>query len=142
MYVYNYDENYIFTSVSYVEDAVEESKGFSLIPPEDTSAFGCYSYETGKWALVKDNDQQLKLTARKIRDLLRKGIDKFLLPASTISDQLVTEEQKTTLIQDSLTLAKWPAQEGWPYIDLPVLSDLCKSLLSIPVWEYPTQEVS
>ena len=82
------------------------------------------------------------VAARKLRDRLRSSIDNYLQPASTISDELVTEEQKTTLIQDSLVLAKWPAQEGWPYIDLPVLSDLCKSLLTIPVWEYPTQEVS
>lgn len=90
--------------------------------------------------VIKELDY--KVLGRKLRDSVRECIDKYLLPASTISDQLVTDEQKSTLIQDSLTLAKWPAQEGWPYIDLPVLSDLCKSLLTIPVWEYPTQKVS
>jgi hypothetical protein len=79
---------------------------------------------------------------RKLRDYIRESIDVFLQPASTISDKLVTDEQKSILIQDSLALAKWPAQEGWPYIDLPILSDLCKSLLTITDWEYPTQKVS
>lgn len=77
--------------------------------------------------------------ARSLRDSLRGSIDKFLLPSSTISDVLVTEEQKNTLIQDSLLLAKWPAQEGWPYIVLPELSDLCKSIITIPDWSYPEQ---
>lgn len=77
--------------------------------------------------------------ARLLRDTLRNSIDKFLLPASTISDTLVTEDQKNTLIQDSLSLAQWPAQEGWPYIILPELSDLCKSIMTLPEWSYPIQ---
>lgn len=77
--------------------------------------------------------------ARSLRDSLRNSIDKFLLPSSTISDVLVTEEQKNTLIQDSLLLAKWPTQEGWPYIPLPVLSNLCNSIIATPEWPYPTQ---
>lgn len=77
--------------------------------------------------------------ARGLRDSLRDSIDKFLLPSSTIEDVLVTEDQKNTLIQDSLLLAKWPTQEGWPYIALPELSDLCKSIMVIPEWSHPTQ---
>ena len=80
--------------------------------------------------------------ARELRNILRNNIDKFLLPASTINDTLVTNEQKKTLIQDSLLLAAWPASEGWPYIDLPALSDLCQNLLTIPEWEYPLQTTS
>ena len=80
--------------------------------------------------------------ARSLRDSLRDSIDKFLLPSSTISDVLVTEEQKNTLIQDSLSLAQWPAQEGWPYIQLPTLSDLCTYLVGNPVWSYPEQTIS
>ena len=80
--------------------------------------------------------------ARSLRDSLRDSIDKFLLPSSTIEDVLVTEEQKNTLIQDSLLLAKWPAQEGWPYIPLPVLSELCVSLITIPDWVYTDQTTS
>lgn len=80
-----------------------------------------------------------KTRAREIRNLLRDKIDKFLLPSSTINDTLVTEEQKQILIQDSLLLAKWPSIESWPYIPLPTLSDLCKSIITIQVWRYPEQ---
>lgn len=77
--------------------------------------------------------------ARTLRNSIRNKIDKYLLPASTINDILVTEEQKQTLIQDSLLLAAWPATESWPYVALPVLSDLCQSLIAIPSWTYPEQ---
>ena len=77
--------------------------------------------------------------ARTLRNSIRNKIDKYLLPASTIDDILVTEEQKQTLIQDSLLLAAWPATESWPYVALPILSDLCQSLIAIPSWTYPEQ---
>lgn len=77
--------------------------------------------------------------ARELRDTIRNNIDKFLLPASTIDDILMTDEQKQLLIQDSLLLAKWPSVEGWPYVSLPTLSDLCQSIITIPVWSYPEQ---
>ena len=78
--------------------------------------------------------------ARTLRNSIRNKIDKYLLPASTINDILVTEEQKQTLIQDSLLLAAWPATESWPYVEFPVLSDLCQSLITIPSWTYPEQQ--
>ena len=78
--------------------------------------------------------------ARTLRNSIRNKIDKYLLPASTINDILVTEEQKQTLIQDSLFLAAWPATESWPYIEFPVLSELCQSLITIPSWTYPEQQ--
>ena len=77
--------------------------------------------------------------ARTLRNSIRNKIDKYLLPASTINDILVTEEQKQTLIQDSLLLAAWPATGSWPYVPLPVLSELCQSLITIPSWTYPEQ---
>ena len=78
--------------------------------------------------------------ARTLRNSIRNKIDKYLLPASTINDILVTEEQKQTLIQDSLLLAAWPATESWPYVPFPVLSELCQSLITIPSWTYPEQQ--
>lgn len=78
--------------------------------------------------------------ARTLRNSIRNKIDKYLLPASTIDDILVTEEQKQTLIQDSLLLAAWPATESWPYAPFPVLSELCQSLITIPSWTYPEQQ--
>ena len=78
--------------------------------------------------------------ARTLRNSIRNNIDKYLLPASTINDILVTEEQKQTLIQDSLLLAAWPATGSWPYVPFPVLSELCQSLITIPSWTYPEQQ--
>ncbi len=93
------------------------------------------SYKFINGIFVLNVDYETK--ARDLRNLLRTKIDKYLLPASTIGDILVTEEQKQTLIQDSLLLASWPVTEGWPYINLPALSDLCQSLITIPLWDYP-----
>lgn len=78
--------------------------------------------------------------ARTLRNSIRNKIDKYLLPASTINDILVTEEQKQTLIQDSLLLAAWPATESWPYVPFPVLSELCQSLITTPSWTYPERQ--
>ena len=78
--------------------------------------------------------------ARTLRNSIRNKIDKYLLPASTINDTLVTEEQKQILIQDSLLLAAWPATESWPYVPFPVLSELCQSLITTPSWTYPEQQ--
>lgn len=92
-----------------------------------------YKFMDGDFVLNVDYETK----ARNLRNLLRTKIDKYLLPASTIGDILVTEEQKQTLIQDSLLLASWPVTKGWPYINLPALSDLCQSLITIPLWDYP-----
>ena len=92
-----------------------------------------YKFIDGDFVLNVDYETK----ARNLRNLLRTKIDKYLLPASTIGDILVTEEQKQTLIQDSLLLASWPVTKGWPYINLPALSDLCQSLITIPLWDYP-----
>ena len=73
--------------------------------------------------------------ARSLRDGLRNRIDIYLMPASTIGDVLVTDEQRQTLIADSLALAAWPGSEGWPFIELPELSELFNSLIGVPVWD-------
>ena len=74
--------------------------------------------------------------ARALRDKIREEINLYVLPTSTIGDELVTDDQIGILVQDSLLLARWPSLEGWPYIDLPVLSDLTKSIIQVPVWEF------
>lgn len=83
-------------------------------------------------ASIKNTERR----ARVYRNNLRKAIDTYLLPSSTINDELVSEEQKEILIQDSVLLARWPSNEGWPYIPLPTLSPLCNELLDNPVWEF------
>ena len=124
------------------EDSFEISQEKYLFLMEEQSKGNIISLDTlgGLTATPPAiKDQDYKVLARGIRNTLRERIDKYLLPASTINDTLVTEEQKQTLIQDSLLLAKWPTTEGWPYIGLPVLSDLCQSLITIPIWSYPEQ---
>lgn len=77
-----------------------------------------------------------EMRARNYRNSLRNQLDTYLKPSSTINDELVTEEQKEILVQDSVLLARWPSNKGWPYIPLPILSPLCNKLLNNPVWEF------
>ena len=77
-----------------------------------------------------------EMRARNYRNSLRNQLDTYLKPSSTINDKLVTEEQKEILVQDSVLLARWPSNKGWPYIPLPILSHLCNKLLNNPVWEF------
>lgn len=74
--------------------------------------------------------------ARRLRNNLRSKIDTYLMPAATIHDTLVTDEQKQALIADSLVLAAWPATNGWPLVSLPELSPLLHSLITVPIWSY------
>lgn len=83
-------------------------------------------------ASIKNTERR----ARNYRNSLRNQLDTYLKPSSTINDELVTDEQKEILIQDSVLLARWPSNEGWPYIPLPILSPLCNELLNNPVWEF------
>lgn len=119
------DEDYLRFLNNEYGDNVQLSNGKLQARCSDTTATTFIDYKT---------------RAREIRNLLRIKIDKFLLPSSTINDILVTEEQKQTLIQDSLLLAAWPATESWPYVPFPVLSELCQSLITIPSWTYPEQQ--
>ena len=83
-------------------------------------------------ASIKNTERR----ARNYRNSLRNQLDIYLKPSSTINDELVTEEQKEILVQDSVLLARWPSNEGWPHIPLPILSPLCNKLLNNPVWEF------
>ena len=74
--------------------------------------------------------------ARSLRNSLRNSIDTYLMPAATINDLLVTDEQKQTLIADSLLLAAWPTVAGWPFVPLPTLSPLLYELITVPEWNY------
>ena len=74
--------------------------------------------------------------ARRLRNNLRSKIDTYLMPAATIRDVQVTDEQKQTLIADSLALAAWPTTVGWPLVPLPELSPLLHSLITVPNWSY------
>ena len=92
----------------------------------------------GDGTVQKDKVEELinyETKARNYRNVLRNKLDIYLKPASTIADDLVTQEQKDILINDSLLLARWPSTEGWPYVPLPVLSDITLKILNNPVWE-------
>lgn len=73
-------------------------------------------------------------SARNLRNSLRNRIDRYLMPAATINDVPVTEEQKKILVADSVALAEWPATVGWPFVSLPTLSALLNSLVDVPAW--------
>ena len=85
-----------------------------------------------KAALTRD----IEAAARNLRNNLRSKIDTYLMPAATIHDVQVTDEQKQTLIADSLALAAWPTTAGWPLVPLPELSPLLHSLITVPIWNY------
>lgn len=89
--------------------------------------------------VIEVTRESLEVSGRSLRNTLRNKLDNYLKPSSTIDDELVTEEQKTILINDSLLLARWPATTNWPYISLPELSELAKTLLNNPAWTYPTE---
>lgn len=78
--------------------------------------------------------ETLETKARDTRNSIRNDIDSFLLPASTYKNDLVTQEQKDMLINDSLLLARWPSTKNWPNIALPTLSDFANEVLDIPQW--------
>ena len=112
---------------------------------DDLVSRGEYSKELGINLSIGDSfvnntsiasTKNTEMRTRNYRNSLRNQLDTYLKPSSTINDELVTEEQKDILIQDSVLLAKWPSNEGWPYIPLPTLSPLCNKLLNNPVWEF------
>lgn len=95
-----------------------------------------YIYDNGTFRQDKVEESiNYEKKARNYRNVLRNKLDNYLKPASTIGDDLVTQEQKDILINDSLLLARWPSTEGWPYVPLPVLSDIALKILNNPVWE-------
>lgn len=94
------------------------------------------SFVGGKVMAKATSARNYEVDARRLRNSLRGKIDTYLLPAATICDALVTDEQKQTLIADSLLLAAWPATADWPFVPLPSLSDLFHSLITVPVWSY------
>lgn len=134
-YIFN-NKNKCITSCDFepnIED-IESRNEFCI--ESDTSIGIGDTFING--VIQKDNTEKLtdyEIKARNYRNNLRNKIDNYLKPASTISDELVTEEQRTKLVNDSLLLARWPSTEGWPYVPLPVLSDITLKILNNPVWE-------
>lgn len=139
-YIFNKD-NMCIASCGF-EPNIEDLESRSEFCVESEAFVGIgYIYDNGTFR--QDKVEELinyEIKARNYRNVLRNKLDNYLKSASTIDDELVTEEQKTTLINDSLLLARWPATVGWPYISLPELSDLANTLLNNPVWTYPTED--
>lgn len=139
-YIFN-DQNICIASCSFEPNTEDlESRSEFCVESETFVGIG-YIYDNG--TIRQDRVEELVdygVKARAYRNSLRNKIDTYLKPSSTINDELVTEDQKIILIEDSLLLARWPATVGWPYIPLPHLSDLANSLLNNPTWIYPTIE--
>lgn len=135
-YIFN-NKNKCVSSCSFPPNKEDlESRQEFYIENEEKISLGSI-YESG--VIVENKQNQIidyELRAKGYRNFLRNQLDIYLLPSSTINDMLVTEEQKDILIQDSVLLARWPSNEGWPYIPLPILSPLCNELLNNPVWEF------
>ena len=122
-----------------IEDC--ESRGESVLESNDVFDIGAILEDNGSItsdSVPKIEDISLEMKANNLKEYLRLQIDKFILPTSIIGNELVTEDQKALLIQDSLLLARWPSVSNWPFVDLPNLSDLTKSIIQVPAWDYPT----
>ena len=94
------------------------------------------SFVGGKVMAKATSARNYEVDARRLRNSLRSKIDAYLMPAATIHDAQVTDEQKQTLVADSLLLAAWPSTDGWPLVPLPELSPLLHSLITVPIWNY------
>ena len=133
-YIFNKENKCIGTCNSEPNHSDLESRGESALELTIKLEIGD-TYKDG--AVIKPVviiDYEAK--ARNLRNSLRTEIDKLLLPAATFNDQLITDEQKQTLIADSLALATWPTTAGWPLVPLPELSPLLHSLITVPIWSY------
>ena len=90
-------------------------------------------YAQSKKIIIK---RDIETEAKQLVDKLRYKLDKFLTPAAMYKDTLVTPEQKETITNDSVKLALWHKQDGWPKINLPELDALTVELLNNPSWEF------
>ncbi|MGL4486522.1 MAG: phage tail protein [Yersinia sp. (in: enterobacteria)] len=70
---------------------------------------------------LADTDQQAAV-ARRYRDAFIKATDPMMVSDYSIEDQLITEEQRTELVAIRLAYKQWPSQDGWPLIELPVIT--------------------
>ena len=56
------------------------------------------------------------------------------------NDKLVTMEQKEILTNDSVKLALWYKEDGWPNIELPEMDKFTTDVLNNPVWSFSEHE--
>ena len=90
-------------------------------------------YAQSKKIIIK---RDIETEAKQLVDKLRYKLDKFLTSAAMYNDILVTSDQKETITNDSVKLALWHKQDGWPKINLPELDALTVELLNNPSWEF------
>ena len=135
-YIFN-NKNKCITSCDFEPNTEDIKYRNEFCIESDTSIGIGDTYING--AIQKDNTEKLtdyEIKARNYRNNLRNKIDNYIKPSSTINDELVTEDQKTMFINDSLLLARWPTTIGWPYVPLPELSNITLEVLCNPVWEF------
>lgn len=84
--------------------------------------------------------RDLETEAKRLVDKLRSKLDKYLTPAAIYNDNLVTAEQKEIITNDSVKLALWYKEEGWPSVKLPEMDNLTVELLNNPSWDFAVTE--
>lgn len=131
-YIFNIDNRCISTSD--FEPDLEDLKSRNEYYIKSDGVFDFNTvYAQAKKIIIK---RDIETEAKQLVDKLRYKLDKFLTPAAMYNDILVTSEQKETITNDSVKLALWHKQDGWPKINLPELDALTVELLNNPSWEF------
>ena len=106
------------------------------VESEEVFYFNTVYAESRKIVIRRD----LETEAKKLIDKLRSKLDKYLTPAAMYNDKLVTMEQKEILTNDSVKLALWYKEDGWPNIELPEMDKFTTDVLNNPVWSFSEHE--
>lgn len=75
--------------------------------------------EWGDTPQTQESDEQRKARARSLRDSFILSTDKLLIDDYTINNEVITDEQRTELMEVRASYKSWPQAEGWPNIELP-----------------------
>lgn len=99
-------------------------------------------FSSGKPVLAefKNTIEDVKLFARSVRNSIRRTLDTLVLSTSTINGTLVTNTQKKWIIDYSVSLANWPDQSGWPFIDLPPAPDFLSGVIT-QKWDHTKYKI-
>ena len=131
-YIFNIDNRCISTSD--FEPDLEDLKSRNEYYIKSDKVFDFNTvYAQSKKIIIK---RDVETEAKQLVDKLRYKLDKFLTPAAMYNDILVASDQTETITNDSVKLALWYKQDGWPKINLPELDALTVELLNNPSWEF------
>lgn len=131
-YIFNNKNKCISTSDFEPDIDDLKSRNEYYIESDEVFDFNTVYAQSRKIIIKRD----IETEAKQLADKLRSKLDKYLTPAAMYNDILVTSEQKETITNDSVKLALWHKQDGWPKINLPELDALTVELLNNPSWEF------